>query len=302
MVDAVIDVFACSTPVAKKKNNFSRLRLKPECGNITGPPIWNPGYKYLTRDAQCLSSYSAGRGVQRVVGAHKGNLRRGTAGHRLAIALIVTGPLASSAPKFEVSTLSSEVMSALVFMAWPQLQPGQRYERRRGDVEGCGAGTVRREIPDWAHASALIVSCIGGCVRDSQWSKGHAGHNLDELRSVLAHNGYVLQDMSVMSADFSPESTGVIDVSEASTTTVSVWPQLKLNSQHIPLIGGIQNKRLCFPRVKSVFLYDDRVRTRDTIPRSGSQKLTLVGAPLCTHVHSRSTVILLVLTLLHRIL
>ena len=40
------------------------------------------------------------------------------------MALITTGPFDESAPKFDVNTFTSDVMSALVFMAWPQLHPG----------------------------------------------------------------------------------------------------------------------------------------------------------------------------------
>ena len=72
----------------------------------------------------------------------------------------------------------------------------RRHIGVRSDVEGGGAGTVRREAPDWTRAGALIVSSIRTLVHHAT-CKGHAGHNLDELGGILTYDGDVLKDVFV---------------------------------------------------------------------------------------------------------
>src|SRR5215469_5524590 len=66
----------------------------------------------------------------------------------------------------------------------------------RSDVESTSAGSVRGETANRTGAGALVLCGIRTLVRHAA-SKCHAGHNLDELGSVLADNGDILKDALV---------------------------------------------------------------------------------------------------------
>ena len=72
------------------------------------------------------------------------------------MALTTTGPLDESAPKFEVNTFTSDVMSALVFTAWPQLHPGSIMWAPSEVMSTPRAQTVRGEVLHRAIAGALV--------------------------------------------------------------------------------------------------------------------------------------------------